>query len=102
MGAWAAACSRKVLAAVAWYRFGVPPRLIDLRPVSADDRWWMPPFDEAVTYARPDWWNPNLYGTDDPWYVQVLRAGEHCCLGPLMFARQELITLVSHRTTLGH
>lgn len=53
----------------------MPLQLIDLRPGPADDRWWMPPFDEAVTYAHPDWWSPILHGTDDPWYVQVLAAG---------------------------
>ena len=47
-------------------------RLVDLRPGPSDDRWWMPPFNDAVSYAHPDWWNPHLFGTDDPWYVQVL------------------------------
>lgn len=34
----------------------------------------MPPFDEAVSYAHPDWWNPLLLSIDDPWYVQALEA----------------------------
>lgn len=49
--------------------------LIDLRPGPLDDRSWMPPFDEAVNYANPHWWNPLLYDTEHPWYVQVLEAG---------------------------
>ncbi|OBG41235.1 hypothetical protein [Mycolicibacter heraklionensis] len=28
-----------------------------------------------MSYAHPDWWNPHLYGSDDPWYVQVLEDG---------------------------
>lgn len=35
----------------------------------------MPPFDEAVNYANPQWWNPLLYDTEHPWYVQALEAG---------------------------
>lgn len=35
----------------------------------------MPPFDEAVAYAHPDWWNPYLYGIDDRWYVRVPGSG---------------------------
>lgn len=50
-------------------------KLIDLRPGLSDDRWWMPPFDEAVIYANPHWWNPLLYDTEHPWYVQVLETG---------------------------
>lgn len=49
--------------------------LIDLRPGPADDHSWMPPFDEAVGYANPHWWNPLLYDAEHPWYVQVLEAG---------------------------
>jgi GNAT superfamily N-acetyltransferase len=48
--------------------------LIDFRPGPLDDRSWMPPFDEAVDYANPHWWNPLLYDTEHPWYVQVLEA----------------------------
>lgn len=48
--------------------------LIDLRPGPADDHSWMPPFDEAVGYANPHWWNPLLYDAEHPWYVQVLEA----------------------------
>ena len=51
-------------------------QLIGLRRGPADDRWWMPAFDEVVSYAHLDWWNPLLHGTDDPWYVQVLEAGK--------------------------
>ncbi|MCK0175899.1 GNAT family N-acetyltransferase [Mycolicibacterium sp. F2034L] len=44
--------------------------LIDYRRGRADDRWWMPPFDWAVVYEHPHWWNRQL--GDDPWFVQVL------------------------------
>lgn len=30
----------------------------------------MPPFDWAVVYEHPHWWNRQL--GDDPWFVQVL------------------------------
>ncbi|SKM36387.1 acetyltransferase, gnat family protein [Mycobacteroides abscessus subsp. abscessus] len=50
-------------------------RLVDLRRGPADDRCWTPAFDDAVTYEHPDWWNPHLIGSDDPWYVQVLEGG---------------------------
>ncbi|CPR69922.1 GNAT family N-acetyltransferase [Mycobacteroides abscessus] len=50
-------------------------RLVDLRRGPADDCWWTPAFDETVTYEHPDWWNPHNFGTEDPWYVQVLEHG---------------------------
>lgn len=47
--------------------------LIDHRRVPANDRWWTPPFDWAVVYEHPHWWNRQL--GDDPWFVQVLESG---------------------------
>jgi hypothetical protein len=44
--------------------------LIDHRRGRADDGWWMPPFDFAVDYSHPHWWNRQL--GDDTWFVQVL------------------------------
>ncbi|MFL0242343.1 MULTISPECIES: N-acetyltransferase [Mycobacteriaceae] len=44
--------------------------LIDLRPGDAGSRWWMPPFDQAVEYEHPHWWNRQL--GDDPWCLQVI------------------------------
>lgn len=48
-------------------------QLIDLRPGSADDRLWTPPFDWAVEYEHPRWWNRQL--GDDPWFVQAVENG---------------------------
>lgn len=31
--------------------------LVDLRPSPSDDRWWVPPFAQNVTYEHPHWWN---------------------------------------------
>jgi hypothetical protein len=45
-------------------------KLIDHRRGPADDRGWKPPFDFAVDYAHPHWWNRQL--GEDPWFVQVL------------------------------
>lgn len=44
--------------------------LVDLRPRPCDNRWWVPPFAENVTYEHPHWWNGQL--GEDPWFVQVL------------------------------
>ncbi|MDH6245502.1 GNAT family N-acetyltransferase [Mycobacterium sp. OTB74] len=51
-------------------------QFVDLRPASSDDRWWSPPFDSAVTYANPHWWDrPRNYYVSKPWFVQVLQDG---------------------------
>lgn len=47
--------------------------LIDHRRGATDDRWWAPPFDSAVVYEHPHWWNRQL--GDEPWLVQVLANG---------------------------
>lgn len=47
--------------------------LIDHRRGIGDDRWWAPPFDSAVNYQHPHWWNRQL--GDEPWFVQVLAHG---------------------------
>lgn len=44
--------------------------LVDLRPNSSDDRWWVPPFADDVDYEHPHWWNRQL--GEEPWFVQVL------------------------------
>lgn len=44
--------------------------LVDLRPRPWDNRWWVPPFAENVTYEHPHWWNRQP--GEDPWFVQVL------------------------------
>jgi GNAT superfamily N-acetyltransferase len=48
---------------------------VDLRRGSANRNSWIPPFDSAVTYEHPDWWNRPPYGNDDPWYVQAVENG---------------------------
>ena len=45
--------------------------LVDLRPSSSDDRWWVPPFAENVIYEHPHWWWDRQLG-EEPWFVQVL------------------------------
>jgi len=35
----------------------------------------MPPFDRAVAYDNPHWWDDVPYLLDDPWFVQVLEDG---------------------------
>lgn len=46
---------------------------VEFRRGAADGRWWTPPFDEAVEYEHPHWWNRQL--GDAPWLVQVIEDG---------------------------
>lgn len=48
-------------------------QLINLRPGNADGRRWTPPFDQAVEYEHPHWWNRQL--GDHTWFVRVLEGG---------------------------
>ncbi|MGU3652856.1 hypothetical protein [Mycolicibacterium sp. A43C] len=49
-------------------------QLVDHHRDPADDSWWTPPFDDAVLYEHPDWWNPHLRQRR-PWHVQLLERG---------------------------
>ncbi|WP_341871172.1 GNAT family N-acetyltransferase [Mycolicibacterium aubagnense] len=47
--------------------------LIDHRRGTTDGRSWAPPFDSAVAYQHPHWWNRQLGG--ESWFIQVLANG---------------------------
>lgn len=48
-------------------------QLVDHRPTSPDGRWWTLPFDDAVEYEHPNWWNRQIGG--DQWLLQVIEDG---------------------------
>lgn len=48
-------------------------QLIDLGRGATNDPLWAPPFDSAVVYQNPHWWDQQLW--DEPWFVQVLHNG---------------------------